>query len=671
MANPIAPTPYSPSTATGNTNNPIASPNPYPTTAQSLPAANTNPTGTTAAPAVVSGKEATTQATNMQNAMNQKIASAASIAAAKQNMVTTYDAQGNMIKTGGVMDNGNTYQELYTPGMAGYIANPATVKATQDKIAADKKAADDAAQTASLTAAATGSTPTNNNQNTVQAPPGVDASGVSGQIQWYQQDPQSFDAWAKAQGWSEANIATLHSEAATSQLQQDTATYNAKLAQLANGTYPLTPDQQAALDALKKQWDSTIEAQTKANQTYSNAAGMMAARSGRGEYNPINVAGSVQQAIDIGINRIAQFQAAQTEALANMRQGFMDSNFKNVTTAYNALVNNDKNILDALNHIQDVAIAAQKDLRDFTYKQQQDKITNDLNSDKFTYQQKQDMIDNELKKADLSETVRHNLQLEKERMAEIAQGNLWKTQDAYGNPVVINTQTGAVQSYQFNPTQSEGINSENNDSYLKALNNALINSPAPEVKRVKGEVSQYLKNGDYNGAKEEILRVAAANLGVDQQNQIIGRLQAESSLNNIKSLINGYVSQSGDTSLLKGSIENAINQIGNTTDPKLVTIKNQAAQSLQDYRRAMTGVAFSPAEAAQYAAIFPKITDVSSLSITKIDSLLNTFQRNQKNAIGFSIGASNYDQIFGNPTDPLNLGTPYSTPNKSSNPLGI
>lgn len=503
----------------------------------------------------------------------------------------------------------------------------------------------------------------------VSTPFGIDTNTTEGLIEFYNKDPNAFSDWAKSQAipWTDVQIKDIATQSASAKLKADAEAYSKKLEQLANGTYPLTAEQQAALEALRKQWDLTIEAQRKANETYSNQAETLAALSGRTKYNAVNVMGEVTQAIDTGINRVAQFQAASVAAVEKMRQAFIESNFNQVITAYNAIIANDKAISEEMNRIYDKAYAAQKDARDFEYMVKQDEIKNTLESNKFTYQQKKDAIDQALTQEGLDENYRHNLELEKARLLEIEQGYLQVTTNSYGEPVVIDKRTGEIKSNIFNPTQSDGLDSNNNSAYLRAVNQAVVGSSITESKTVRGQVNNYLKQGDYNAAKELILRTAIKNLGVDQQTQAIGRLQATAALDDIKTLINAYVAESGDTNIIKGTIENISEKLGTTQNPELAKIKNQIAQSLQNYRRAMTGVAFSPAEAAQYAEVFPAITDVTQLAFVKIDALMNTFNTNQKVAVGFAIGNSNYDELFGKIGNATNLTTYYvSNPDKQS-----
>lgn len=353
--------------------------NPYATAGQSVPtnplvnplvSADINPTGTVQAPPAQSSSEAKYLATSIETDMNNRISGAQT-----QSQINA-QLQADKQKALEQANKDKQAQEQAT------IAKNQQIKETQDKI---KQTQDllTAAQGAGYTGDTEIKYDTNGNPipvnkttqltPTITPPSNLDTETTSGRIEFYNQDPKAFDTWAKENGISEVEIDNIHAQAAADKLQKTATEYNEKLNQLANGTYPLTPEQLAALDALKKQWELTIEAQKGANDTYANSVSTMAALSGRTKYNTANVTGEVQQAIDTGINRIAQFQAAQTSAISLMREGFRKSNFEQVTNAYNAMINNDKAIVDTMNSIYDKAYQAQKDAQT-----QKDKIADDI-----------------------------------------------------------------------------------------------------------------------------------------------------------------------------------------------------------------------------------------------------------------------------------------------------
>ena len=215
--------------------------------------------------------------------------------------------------------------------------------------------------------------------------------------------------------------------------QTDTAynDYQTKLAQITNGTFPLTPTQSAILSATQQQFDILRSQQIIANQTYQQGLQVYEARSGEAQGGTTTAMGNVKNAIDQGIAKLNALDTQASITLANLQQGFQQNNLKMIQASYDAWNTYVAHKENALKEIQNATTQAVKDLRDFTYKTLQDNITNTLNSDKFTYQQKQDQIKNGIDQANLE------INQKKEVLAE-AQFELQKQLTTLFNQAISN-----------------------------------------------------------------------------------------------------------------------------------------------------------------------------------------------------------------------------------------
>lgn len=189
-------------------------------------------------------------------------------------------------------------------------------------------------------------------------------------------------------------------------------------------------------------------------------------------------------------------------------------------------------------------------------------------------------------------------------------------------------------------------------SFRNAYESAAIGLSAQARKKVDAQFNKLLQQGNPDAIKEFLVRTATETLGADQQSQAIGRLTAIESMKNIQELLSD---PSVSTNLVKGNLELTAQKLGLSSDPKLAYIGNQIAQTLQVYRRAMTGVAFNPGESAEYAKIFPQITDIGGLAGTKLQSLLDSFERNQRVVLSQQMGATAYNDIFGKNVNRIEL----------------
>lgn len=184
---------------------------------------------------------------------------------------------------------------------------------------------------------------------------------------------------------------------------------------------------------------------------------------------------------------------------------------------------------------------------------------------------------------------------------------------------------------------------------VTSLTNAL-NSLAPRLteggrKSAKATLSNYVKANDLEGAKQFIISTAISSLPADQQNQAFGRLQAIDALSNIENLLAQYRSNGGNTNILTGTQEQIAQKLGNTTNPALANIANQITMAMVAYRRAVSGAAFTEAEAKVYEQLFPSTKNVGTLNEAKIRSLKDVFNLNQKTVLQTVVGARTYDEL--------------------------
>lgn len=198
-------------------------------------------------------------------------------------------------------------------------------------------------------------------------------------------------------------------------------------------------------------------------------------------------------------------------------------------------------------------------------------------------------------------------------------------------------------------------------AYFNAFNNAVLGLPSVNAQKTAANTfAQYMNNGDTEGARNYLVSVATQGLPSQERTATIGRAVATASLNDIASLIQEAQSLGAGPNLVSGTIANIGNSLGLSTNPQLQYIGARIQQQLQVYRRQMTGVAFSPEESEEYKKIFPDITNVESLNLTKIQALKDAFNSNNRAQLSVLLGGdSNYNSVFGVPptaTFPTNTG---------------
>lgn len=191
-----------------------------------------------------------------------------------------------------------------------------------------------------------------------------------------------------------------------------------------------------------------------------------------------------------------------------------------------------------------------------------------------------------------------------------------------------------------------------NQAYFDALQNTFPQGITDKnVDRLTNNLNGYLDRGDIEGAQDFIIREAEKSQGVTRQGQTIDLRTTVASIERIRTLLNDYVKKSGDTGILKGTLEAAAQKIGKTTDENgdLAYIKNTIDPLVAQYTKAVSGVQFSDTERETYKNFFPSIDKAGELNIAKIDSFVDQISFKLDSDLRQLVGSSVYDRIFNQP----------------------
>ena len=103
-------------------------------------------------------------------------------------------------------------------------------------------------------------------------------------------------------------------------------------------------------------------------------------------------------------------------------------------------------------------------------------------------------------------------------------------------------------------------------------------------------------------------------MGNDQEKKLSDYETILEQTKTIQSLLQEYYAANGKTDIFKGNFEKVNNLLGQVQDPKLVNIASQIQLSLQAYRNAISGTAYSDQEGQDIASIFPGINKTEGLN---------------------------------------------------------
>lgn len=191
-----------------------------------------------------------------------------------------------------------------------------------------------------------------------------------------------FDASGKYQGPASAN---------DYQNTQDATSVLTSLHQIANGSYPLTADQQAQVAGLQQVFAGLIQEQKIANENLTG--GTTVAMNLYGMGNSVAGLGIIKGTVDSGLAKIADLNSKLVAAVAQMKSGFQTDNYNLIKGAYDEYNAAAKEKQAQLDKITSEAAAAAADIQ-----ARKDKLRQyNLDVAKFKQTGDQNAFDNALK----------------------------------------------------------------------------------------------------------------------------------------------------------------------------------------------------------------------------------------------------------------------------------
>jgi len=229
-------------------------------------------------------------------------------------------------------------------------------------------------------------------------------------------------------------------------------------------------------------------------------------------------------------------------------------------------------------------------------------------------------------------------------MSDISAPKLESIEDSFGNKIY-----GTWDGTTFNPLSVPNSEILSNDELSTAINTAIgtMGLSSDARKSVTNAVMSNLENGDIEAAKDALETAVRNNARVAETEKFSAWDSAYSDLEKIKSSLDEYEKMGGKTGFWKGLSEKQLEKIGRTTDTELAKIKSKIAIAIINYRKNVSGAAFTESEKTEYEQIFPSIGDTKELNDAKIESLMESFKNNKDNFIRTKVGSNAYDKIFG------------------------
>ena len=169
-----------------------------------------------------------------------------------------------------------------------------------------------------------------------------------------------------------------------------------------------------------------------------------------------------------------------------------------------------------------------------------------------------------------------------------------------------------------------------------------------QTEAVFDKLDDVVSKGDIGDTLNFLKKMAIENSagGTEQAKMIMGQERTVEFLDEIYGDLQAYENTGGDTNIFTGTLEEMAKKVGDVKDEELRKIATKIMKARQQYRRSMTGVAFSPGENLEYDAIFPSISKTMNFNTATIDGLREAFRGDVDFFYRFAMGDA-YDEIYG------------------------
>jgi len=126
--------------------------------------------------------------------------------------------------------------------------------------------------------------------------------------------------------------------------------------------------------------------------------------------------------------------------------------------------------------------------------------------------------------------------------------------------------------------------------------------------------------------------------------EVLSYERAKGAMQDLDNALKEYYKLGGKTNIFRGNFEDVANKLGTLNDPNLVEIGTQISSSLQAYRNAISGTAYSKQEGQEISKVFPNIKKGEVLNDAIIKGRIKAMDSTIDNSYRSVLGGS-YDKL--------------------------
>lgn len=192
--------------------------------------------------------------------------------------------------------------------------------------------------------------------------------------------------------------------------------------------------------------------------------------------------------------------------------------------------------------------------------------------------------------------------------------------------------------------QSEGFTGD----IRNAVQSIMVNeSSEGKTQRAMDYIDDLYSDGNEDEAKEQVKRLARKQAGTAQEAQLNGKERTIGLMEEIQDDLNTLENNGIKTNIFSGTQEEINAKIGRVNNVDMRQVATKIAVAVQNYRRSMSGVAFSVPESEEYKKIFPSISKTANFNKANIDALSEVMRGDLDTFYSLSMGKEAYSNMFG------------------------
>jgi len=193
-----------------------------------------------------------------------------------------------------------------------------------------------------------------------------------------------------------------------------------------------------------------------------------------------------------------------------------------------------------------------------------------------------------------------------------------------------------------------GQSTEMSGIYRDAAEQTSMNLSGEKLTNFLDTIDRSLQDGNTDRANALIKKQARTSLGVEGAKQLSGKERTVQLLEEIRDKLKTLEDNGINTNIFSGTTERIIGKAGDVGEEggEMRNIATTIATAIQNYRKAMSGVAFSVPESKEYQSMFPSISKTKAFNTANIDALTDVFGGDIDFTYEEQMGKDAYNTLF-------------------------